>query len=239
MVAKTKPRTTRPKHLLAIATLAALCFNNWLLGPWLNHRLFAHNGSVSEFSAVDQPHYAIFRTLDVFSGLLFILLAILLAQYISLTDKWRRVLLWSLAILGAANFMDALFTLHCSETLDVGCRIPVIISWHRLQLPDHAYSSVIISISYLTLPLSAWFYARARELRLLTALSALAVLAAVATFISAISEYLSDKSFTVRTSGAGQEAQMLLLGVWFICLAWDITSGGAKNPSGEDKLPAA
>lgn len=216
-------RLGRPRNLIPlIAALAALSFNNWLLGPLLNYHLFAANGSVSEFSAIDQPYYVIFRTLDIFSGMLFALLALLLAQYLKHKDRWRHVLVWSLAILGVANVMDAVFTLPCSETLDKGCAVPINISLRHLEIPSHGYSSVIIALCYFILPLAGLIYGRARKFRYLTFFSLVAVLVALASFASAISEYLKAQAFSVRTSGLGQEAQMIVMGVWLVTWAFDV-----------------
>lgn len=210
------------KYLVPIAILAALAFNNWALGPWLNSRLFSANGSVSEFSGLDQPHHTIFRTLDVLSGLLFMLLAILLSQYVDQRSRWRHALLWSLAILGFANVMDATFTLHCSETLDPHCTIPVSLSPGHFELPDHAYSSVVIAVCYLVMPLAGYVYGRANKMKLLTGFSILAVLVAFATLVSACEGYFTNGSFSVRTSGTLQELQMIIVGLWVVALAYDI-----------------
>ena len=44
MVVNIKSLPTVRKLLPAISLLAALSFNNWILGPLLNYRLFAANG---------------------------------------------------------------------------------------------------------------------------------------------------------------------------------------------------
>ena len=216
-------RLREPRNLIPlIAVLAALCFNNWLLGPLLNYHLFANNGSVSEFSATNQPYYLIFRTFDIFSGLLFALLALLLAQFLQQKDKWRHTLVLGLAILGIANVLDAFFTLPCSETLDKVCSVPINISLRHLEIPSHGYSSVIIAICYFLLPLAGILYGRAKGFKYLMAFSMIAALVALASFTSAISEYVSSQSFSVRTSGFGQEAQMIVMGVWLVTWAFDV-----------------
>ena len=212
-----------PRNLIPlIAVLAALCFNNWLLGPLLNYHLFASNGSVSEFSATNQPYYLIFRTFDIFSGLLFALLALLLAQFLQQKDKWRHTLVLGLAILGIANVLDAFFTLPCAETLDKVCNVPINISLRHLEIPSHGYSSVIIAICYFLLPLAGILYGRAKNFKYLMVFSVIAALVALVSFASAISEYVSSQSFSVRTSGFGQEAQMIVMGVWLITWAFDV-----------------
>jgi hypothetical protein len=213
----------KPRNLIPlIAVLAAATFNNWLLAPLFNYHLFASNGSVSEFSAVDQPYYLVFRTLDVFSGLLFVLLALLLAQFLKQKDRWRHVLILGLAVLGIANIMDAVFTLPCSETLDKACKVPINVSLRHLEIPSHGYSSTIIAICYFLLPLAGIIYGRAREFKYLTVFSVIAALVALFSFGSAIAEYANEQAFSVRTSGISQEAQMIVMGIWLATWAFDV-----------------
>lgn len=211
----------KPELILAIAALAALTFNNWLLGPFLNKELFVKNGSVSEFSAMTQPHYWVFRGLDIVSGGLFILLALVMSQQPLLSSKARMVLIWGTAVIGAANIIDALFTLQCSETLNAACRLPVNISLNHFQMPSHGYSSVVIAICYFALPLAGFMYSIARKSRELMILSALAMAMALESFLSAIFQYIVHNSFSVKTSGVGQEVQMVVIGVWLIVWAFD------------------
>jgi len=223
---KLKGTTKNPIFIIGLGGLAALGFNNWLLGPWLNQYLFSHNGSVSELSALTQPHHNVFRLLDVLSGVLFVVLARLLSKLPASTSRWRQTMLYGLIILGLANILDAGLPLKCSETLDRGCTIPVSLSPSHLQLPSHAYSSVTIAVCYFVLPLAGFFFAFARKFRFLGILSTLAILVALFSFISAVTGYLSQHSLSVRTSGAGQEIQMLVIGAWLVAWCWS-----ASRPS--------
>lgn len=209
------------KFILAIAALAALAFNNWLLGPLLNKLLFSSNGSVSEFSAITQPHYWVFRGLDIVSGSLFIILALLMSQKLSVVSKARTVLLWGTAIMGTANIIDALFSLPCSETLDSGCSLPVNISLNHFQMPSHGYSSIIIAICYFALPLAGFVYASAQKSRDLMVLSIIALAVALESFLSAILQYSVHRTFSVKSLGLGQEVQMTIMGIWLVFLALD------------------
>jgi len=113
----------KDKMLFILASLAALCFNNWLLGLILNHQLLFKAGAVSELSAAGQPHQVIFRCLDIVSGFLFVALGItIIAKYRSL--QRANYLAFGAIVLGIANTADALRYLPCSETMDRNCRHP-------------------------------------------------------------------------------------------------------------------
>jgi len=202
----------RSKLASAAAVLAGLTFNNWLLGPFLNARLFGADGSISEFSVRGQPDFWVFRGLDIAAGLLLIGLAYLLKDALK-GRRYGQLLLIATAALGLANVADALAPLSCSETLDGACKIAVRLS-HGYSVPAHAYSSVAVAICYFLLPLSGLLFGRAIKSRFLTLSSGLLVILALYSFVSAVVNYIRISSLTVRTSGAGQEVQMLLLGLW-------------------------
>lgn len=227
---------------IGLAVLAALTFNNWVLGPMLNKTLFDKNGSVSEFSALNQPYYWVFRSLDILSGLLMIILAIALKQFIDGRAKTGRVLIGGLFLLGVSNAIDALLPLSCSETLSSACKVPVSISLSHFQVPPHAYSSVLIAICYLVLPIAGLLYALGRKINLLIIISTVSILIALYSLLSAILQYESQNSLSVRTSGLGQEVQMAFLGLWLISLALAAYSGkSASEPSktrGHERLGA-
>ncbi len=142
-----------------------LTFNNWLLAIIFNRRLLLHDGSVSEFSVINQPHAWIFRGLDIISGVLFLILALAIANNI----KWRTtgglLLILGIVLLGAGNFFDALTPLHCAETVSSACTVPINLSLRHLILPSHAYSSIAIGVSYFILPLGGLVYGRQNQLR--------------------------------------------------------------------------
>jgi hypothetical protein len=209
-------RFSYPKILSVVAIcLAAITYNNWSLGAWLNPTLFKDNGSVSEFSVHSQPHFLIFRLLDITSGLLLIAGAGLFAKWFRLSRAGQAVLALT-AILGVANIVDALTTLPCSETLSRQCLVPVTISLSHYQVPAHGYSSTVIALCYLLLPLAGLAYGLKRKLWFISALSFLVVADAVTSFVLALANYIHDRSLTVRTSGAGQEVEMMILGIWLI-----------------------
>ena len=198
-----------------MAILAALSFNNWLLGLVLNHNLFFKGGAVSEFSALDQPHQLVFRILDVTSGVLFVILAVLLAKIMPRVRGYRWLIFGAVA-LGISNAVDATQPLTCSETLSKSCSIPVQVSLHHLTIPSHGYSSVSIAICYLLLPVAGWVWANQIKSKNFKIISMVLSLVAVGYLTAAVIEYLVTGSFSEKAWGPTQEVQMLLLGTWFV-----------------------
>ena len=205
-------------RLSVIAGLAAVTYNNWLLGPLLNHNLFAHNGSVSEYSVSSQPSHWWFQSLDIVSGILLMAVGYKLIQGLK-ANRAGRFLAIGLVVLGIANIWDALFSLPCSETLSRSCSIPVSLNPSNIQLPGHAYSSVVIGVCYLLLPAAALVYGWRHKLKAVLVLSFLLVSSSLISLASAIHEYAHAGALTTKTTGGGQEIQMLLVGAWLIiCL---------------------
>lgn len=208
----------------ASVCLAAVTYNNWVLGRWLNPILFKANGSVSEFSVHGQPHYWLFRLLDITSGLLLVFAALLFVNRLG-GSGFGRLVLTFMVLLGAANVADALSTLPCSETLSAQCNIPVSLSLSHYQVPAHGYSSTIIALCYLLLPLAGLGWSLRRQLWPATLISAVTVVDALVSLGLALANYANSRTLSVRTSGAGQEIQMVILGFWlvvFYFLVWQV-----------------
>ena len=201
------------KKTWLLAGLAALAYNNWLLGIFLNHNLFVHNGSISEFSVPSQPYHWLFQLLDIISGVMMIWLGWRLWEKLkpSRSGRWLGV---SIAVLGAANIFDAFFKLPCSETLNPNCHIPVNLSFSSYSLPAHAYSSVVIGACYLILPVAAAVYSYRRGLKPVVWASLIIIVDDLFSLVSVIEDYIRNGGPTTRTSGSGQQIQMLLLGLW-------------------------
>ena len=200
----------RPTGLAAV-----LCFNNWLLGLLLNNNLLIKGGSVSELSVRDQPYHYVFQSLDIASGILFTIVALLVKRQVKKTSLGLNVLIWGTIVFGISNVIDGLLTLPCAETLEK-CYIPIHINWSHFNFPSHGYSSVIIATLYFVLPLAGIFYARYINHRLLYFGSLFTVIVASLSLVSAVWQYLDLHSFTVNASGWAQGIQMLVMGSWFI-----------------------
>ena len=213
------PQSARLSHKtaagFAAVVVGALAYNNWLLGHWLNPAMFKANGSVSEFSVSSQPHYWVFRLLDIISGMLLVAAAWLFINHFGPSRAGRWLLILT-AILGLANIADAISTLPCSETLSRRCQVPVSLSLSHYQVPAHGYSSTVIAFCYFFLPLAGLLWAGRQRLWPVVAISAVVLADALTSLGLAIANYLNSHSLSVRTSGAGQEIEMSLLAVWLI-----------------------
>jgi hypothetical protein len=198
------------------------------MGPLLNHRLFAKNGSVSEYSATGQPYDWLFQSLDILSGTIIIFIGFSLWRKIG-PSLIGRALSAGLVVLGFANMIDATFILPCSQTLDSACNIPVNLSPHQFNVPPHAYSSVIIGVCYLVLPLLALIYSYRLQLNHLAAISLAAVASAIFSLLSVLIEYSKNGGPTTKTSGGGQEIQMLILGVWLVVGVYQLVSANSSK----------
>lgn len=185
----------------------------------LNPHLLFKGGSVSEFSVATQPHSIFFRTGDVVSGLLFLTLSVWILKFIMAgqkTHKWLYVLVICLAVFGVANGVDALRPLNCADTISNSCQITVALSLSHIILPSHAYSSVIIAVSYFLLPLAGYKYARANRLLAFERVSLITLGVAILSFATFIHQYSHQHSLSVHTNGFPQEAQMLIVGWWLV-----------------------
>lgn len=205
---------SRRRLIIYVATAAALTFNNWLLGIFINHRLFMAGGSVSEFSATTQPYHWLFRSLDIASGVLLVILAFLIFRSLP-RRRYFRWLSLGLAVLGLANCLDAALPLPCSGTLSKSCNAPVRINLHRVSLPDHVFSSTLIGICYILVPLAVFLYARRRADSYTKLVSLAALSVAILFFVLLVAESFFENSLTDHLSGYSEELQMLVLG-WLI-----------------------
>ncbi len=216
---------TSRRYVSVIVFLAALTYNNWLLAFIFNRRLLLHDGSVSELSVISQPHSWLFRLMDILSGLLFIVLAVLAYRLMKTSHtsrRWAYMLIIGVAAFGLANALDASFPLNCSDTLSRSCNMPIEIDFSRIILPSHAYSSLIIAVGYFLLPLAGYMYARSNRLRGLERVSLVTIGVAIFSCASAMHGYLHQKSLTVHTAGLPQEIQMLILGWWLVVWFYSI-----------------
>lgn len=206
----------RGRARLVLVAGGVLTFNNWILSFFLNRRLLVNGGSVSEFSAITQPHNWIFRALDVAAGILLILIAYILSRPVRKPEKSWKVLVASTAILGIANIADALIPLPCSGIIERACQSLVHLSLSNLSLPSHVYSSTVIGICYLILPIAGFVYARYQKIKHLQLISLSTVAITLAFFGFLLNSSLHGYYNGSAATGFTQELQMLALSVWLV-----------------------
>lgn len=205
-------RILKSKYLL---WLFAITVNNWILAIFLNRRLLFKHGSISDFSALSQPYHDIFQALDLVSGFLIILIGLAL---FSLQKKSRLGKLIALggSFFGAANIIDALTPLPCTNIVDNLCSVPVKLDLTHLVLPRHIYSSMAIGFCILLLPAASWYYAKRLDNPELRRISFAATAAAIL-FIAFLSLGAITGNHAVDDAASYmQYAQMLILGWWFV-----------------------
>lgn len=204
------------KHYAWIFWLAVICFNNWVLGIFINHNLFRAGGSVSEFSATSQAHHWLFRGLDIASGLAFVGVAYILSKKGRASVPGNKLIVWATLLLGLGNMLDAFLPLPCAGTLDKLCSAPVRLDIHRVSLPDHVFSSLIIGACYILIPLGGWLYARHCQTKKLSVTSLITIAVTLLFFVLLVGESFFEGSAMGRLASLSQELQMLILGWWFI-----------------------
>ena len=133
-----------------------------------------------------------------------------------------RVLGGGLMILGFANMVDANFILPCSQTLDSSCQIPLSVSLSSYHVPPHAYSSVIIGICYLALPVFGLVYSYQKKSNRFAVISLALIASSLVSLGSVLAEYSKNGGPTTKTTGGGQEIQMLLLGLWVVVCVYEL-----------------
>jgi hypothetical protein len=215
------------RRLTVIGLLAALSYNNWLLGPILNPNLWRHNGSVSEYSVTNQPAHLIFRFLDIIAGLLLIYLGYRLFLLIKERPFGRPAAIL-LAFLGLSNIFVAMLVLPWSQTLSARCQVPLSFSIHNFHMPLHAYSSSLIGVCYFLVPLLVLIYSFKAKLSRLAVFSTIILLDSLYALVSALVEYQRNGGPTTKTSGAGQEVEMIMLGIWLVMCAYELVTNRSK-----------
>jgi hypothetical protein len=205
-----------PKFVIGVVGVTALVFNNWLLAPFLDGRVLAAGGPVSDLSVTTEPHAAIFRALDVLAGVLFVIVALLLAKKLPKT-KAMNVIIGVTAVLGFANVVDAVIPLNCAEALAGHCKVAVDLSLSHYAMPSHGYSSIIIGAIYFVLPIAGLVYARQKQLHLLASVSIASLVAACLSLVPTVQHYILHQP----ASGSLwelQQLEMVMIGMWFVVL---------------------
>jgi len=211
---------------LIVLTLAILTFNNWLLGLFFDRPLLLHGATVSELSVTGQPHYWLFRYLDITSGFLFIFLAGWLVKINNFDSKLGRFLVYSLAVLGLANIFDAILPLPCASTVS-NCVGLESLSLKHLVIPYHTYSSIVIgAVMYAVIPLGGFLYAKAYKL--LKYISVANIALGIITLISAFFEFILLPNGHDHVVSFEQQLQMILLALWIVIFYWDLKRRNAQ-----------
>ena len=204
-----------------ILVLAVATFNNWVISLFFHNSLILHGGEISELSVTGQPHALLFRSLDVISGILFVFFAtLILFKTINKTKKYSVLIVTTVA-LGISNMLDALFPLRCSATNNPSCIININLNPSHFVFPSHGYSSVLIALCLLILPLFGFFIAKSIKSQQFKVISLVTFVANVLINLIVIYQYIINHTYRVPSIGiVSVDIQnclpIFLLGVWFI-----------------------
>ncbi len=132
----------KSKQFLLAAYLgvaSGILYNSWPLGYWLNP-LVSRRGLASELQAMNQPYNWLFVLLDVISGLLVMIVALLLwrrSRYLA-----QKIALATFAFFGVMTIVSAVVPMNCEPSLTV---CPSLTQQPLLLM--HGISSILASVS--------------------------------------------------------------------------------------------
>ncbi|WP_374986888.1 DUF998 domain-containing protein [Streptomyces fradiae] len=224
-----------------LLALGALTYSVWLLEGPLATGLDPVQSYVSELAATDQPFGALFRATDLLAGLL--LLAAALPLLLAARRRFWAAGGWAaLALFGAATAADSRLPLSCAPTVDALCAAREDAGLVPFGHTAHAVSSGLATTGAVTAVVAltvaarrhGWWPPLARTGPLLAVLE----LAATAWTLVGVAAFEAERGHWGL--GAGQRAQLLLLAVWLLVLAWSLWRGhrGGSDGGGARRLRA-
>ncbi|MEI6622304.1 MAG: DUF998 domain-containing protein [Actinomycetes bacterium] len=107
--------------MVVLLLCAALWNCSYLLAPVIGPRLPADVSFVSELSADDQDGSWFFQISDLFTGVLYIVVALGTRRYFP-SAVLTRLAQGALVLLGLCTLIDSRMPLDCVSTIDAGCR---------------------------------------------------------------------------------------------------------------------
>lgn len=179
--------------------LAAVTYNSWPLGFWLNPRVSYSGGLASELEGMRQPYNWVFVLLDVVTGVLVAAVVILLwRHHRSTLSRWA---LGFFALFGLLTIADALLPMPCAPS------VAVCPSWTvQPMLILHGIASIGSALALFAGGVLAWRMHHKRHtgwvMRSMIVLWALSGILSLVFFFTPGPGYLS------------QDYYLLLCGIW-------------------------
>ncbi|HSW98406.1 MAG TPA: DUF998 domain-containing protein [Candidatus Saccharimonadales bacterium] len=190
-----------------------MLYNNWLLAVILNWPATRAGATTSELGVAGQPHYMLFRALDIAAGTCFLLGAAAFWAYAS--RRWHKVVLAVLVgVLGASTIAESLFfPLQCSSALSLQCaqeEATAAVGWaHQFHVVESVGSYCLIAL----LPVVLYLLVRRNpKLGRLRGVSLTLVAFVVLWFIE--SGYRDVHH--ARSFGFEQRAFIIMFSVWYV-----------------------
>ncbi len=142
---------SRRLKVLLFAVVLGLLYNDWLLGPFVNARMSVRYSVISELSAHLQPYAWLFRTVDISTGIVTLLVLPGLWRFLQkVHSPWRQVLFATIACIGADSIIDAMLPISCAPSMDSACNLA---QTHSFLTNAHMVESTIIGIITFVAPL--------------------------------------------------------------------------------------
>jgi len=196
--------------------LAAVAYNSWPLGFWLNPRVSYGGGLASELEGMHQPYNWVFVLLDVVTGVLVAAVVILLwRHHRSRLSRWA---LGSFALFGILTIADALLPMPCEPS------VAVCPSWTaQPMLILHGIASIGSALALFATGVMAWRMHHKRHtdwvMRSMITLWALSGVMSLVFFFTPGPAYLS------------QDYYLLLCGIWIALMPYmAYPSAGRQQP---------
>ncbi|MEU7566306.1 DUF998 domain-containing protein [Streptomyces fradiae] len=221
------------RFVAVLLALGAFTYSMWLLEGPLATGLDPVQSYVSELAATDQPFGAFFRATDLLAGLL--LLATALPPLLAARRRFWAAGGWAaLALFGAATAADSRLPLSCAPTVDALCAAREDAGLVPFGHTAHAVSSGLATTGAVTAVVAltvaarrhGWWPPLARTGPVLVVLE----LAATAWTLVGVAAFEAERGHWGL--GAGQRAQLLLLAVWLLVLAWSLWRGSGRGGGG-------
>ena len=136
-----------------ITVLAAMLYNSWPLGFFLNPKVSYGGGLASDLESSHQPYGWVFVALDIITGALVL---------VAVAVLWRRrptrnetIILASFALFGIFTIADALLPIPCEPTLTI------CVGWtHQPMILLHGAVSVGAALFLFVSAMAAWYRRR-------------------------------------------------------------------------------
>lgn len=188
-----------------LAVLAAVAYNSWPLGFWLNPRVSYGGGLASELEGLRQPYNWVFVLLDVVTGALVMTAVVMLWHHHR--SKLSRWTLACFALFGLLTIADALLPMPCEPS------VAVCPSWTaQPMLIMHGIASIGSAVALFASGVLAWRMHHKRHSNWI--MRGMIVLWAVSGIMSLVF------FFTPGPGYLSQDYYLLLCGIWIALMPY-------------------
>jgi hypothetical protein len=137
---------------MILAAVAGIIYCSWPLGYWLNPAV-SRTGLASELEGLHQPYNWVFISLDIISGIIVSVIAIMLWK--RNRDLVYKTVLVNFALFGIFTLIDALLPMTCEPSLQ---KCPSLS--HQPLLILHGIASILASVCLFISAVLVWWVKR-------------------------------------------------------------------------------